>query len=94
MREIFTAEELAEIRRAYDAVRKPGTFEEGKWSVSHYNRRPDALGKPLRVGAAADPQPGRGQVVLKICRCGICGSDLHMTEDPTFGLTAGVVIGH
>jgi len=54
----------------------------------------DALGKPLRVGLTADPQPGRGQVLLKICRCGICGSDLHMTEDPTFGLNAGAVIGH
>ena len=54
----------------------------------------EQLGKPLRVGAVADPTPGRGQVLLKVCRCGICGSDLHMTEDPTFGLSAGAVIGH
>jgi methanogen homocitrate synthase len=47
MRELFTADELAALRRAYDAVRKPGTFEEGKWSVSHWNRNPDAQGKPF-----------------------------------------------
>lgn len=54
----------------------------------------DALGKPLRVGEVDTPEAGRGQVLLKVCRCGICGSDLHMTEDPTFGLQGGEVIGH
>lgn len=54
----------------------------------------DALGKPLRVGDVDTPEAGRGQVLLKVCRCGICGSDLHMTEDPTFGLQGGEVIGH
>lgn len=24
-----------------------------------------------------DPRPGRGQVMLEVLRCGICGSDLH-----------------
>ncbi|GAA4227266.1 (R,R)-butanediol dehydrogenase/meso-butanediol dehydrogenase/diacetyl reductase [Sagittula marina] len=54
----------------------------------------DAFGKPLRIGSVDKPEAGRGQVLLKICRCGICGSDLHMTEDPTFGLKGGEVIGH
>lgn len=54
----------------------------------------DGLGKPLRVGDVDSPEAGRGQVLLKVCRCGICGSDLHMTEDPTFGLKEGEVIGH
>ncbi|WP_298493155.1 alcohol dehydrogenase catalytic domain-containing protein [uncultured Maritimibacter sp.] len=55
----------------------------------------DALGKPLRVGEVATPEAGPGQVLLKVCRCGICGSDLHMTEDPAFfGLEPGEVIGH
>ncbi|MCZ4254000.1 alcohol dehydrogenase catalytic domain-containing protein [Sulfitobacter sp. G21635-S1] len=54
----------------------------------------DALGKPLRIGDVKLPEAGRGQVLLKVCRCGICGSDLHMTEDPTFGLEGGEVIGH
>ena len=54
----------------------------------------DAIGHPLRIGSVPDPTPGPGEVVLKVCRCGICGSDLHMTEDATFGLTGGAVIGH
>ncbi|HBZ45481.1 MAG TPA: Zn-dependent alcohol dehydrogenase [Maritimibacter sp.] len=54
----------------------------------------DALGKPLRVGEVDQPEAGRGQVLLEVCRCGICGSDLHMTEDATFGLQGGEVIGH
>ncbi|PJE28851.1 (R,R)-butanediol dehydrogenase / meso-butanediol dehydrogenase / diacetyl reductase [Pseudooceanicola antarcticus] len=54
----------------------------------------DSLGQPLRVTDVDTPEAGPGQVLLKVCRCGICGSDLHMTEDPTFGLQGGEVIGH
>jgi (R,R)-butanediol dehydrogenase/meso-butanediol dehydrogenase/diacetyl reductase len=54
----------------------------------------DAFGAPLRIGELPDPRPGADEVVLKVCRCGICGSDLHMTVDPTFGLRGGEVIGH
>jgi (R,R)-butanediol dehydrogenase/meso-butanediol dehydrogenase/diacetyl reductase len=32
--------------------------------------------------------------VVEVCRCGICGSDLHITEDPIFGAPAGIVLGH
>lgn len=31
----------------------------------------------LEVADVADPQPERGQVLLEVLRCGICGSDLH-----------------
>ncbi len=31
---------------------------------------------------------------MRVGRCGICGSDLHMTEDPAYGIGAGDVIGH
>jgi threonine dehydrogenase-like Zn-dependent dehydrogenase len=31
----------------------------------------------LRVGELPEPVPGRGQAVLNVLRCGICGSDLH-----------------
>mgnify|MGYP000630957819 FL=1 len=54
----------------------------------------DAMGQPLRIGEVETPKAAAGQVLLKVCRCGICGSDLHMTEDPTFGLQGGEVIGH
>lgn len=52
------------------------------------------LGRPLVVETLPDPMPGEGQVVLKVGRCGICGSDLHMTEDPMFGVPLGAVLGH
>jgi threonine dehydrogenase-like Zn-dependent dehydrogenase len=31
----------------------------------------------LSGAEVADPEPGEGQVVLRVLRCGICGSDLH-----------------
>jgi threonine dehydrogenase-like Zn-dependent dehydrogenase len=31
----------------------------------------------LEVTELADPVPGKGQVLLNVLRCGICGSDLH-----------------
>src|SRR5512143_899073 len=52
------------------------------------------LHKPLTFETIADPTPGEGEVVVKVGRCGICGSDLHMTEDPVFGIGKGDVLGH
>jgi (R,R)-butanediol dehydrogenase / meso-butanediol dehydrogenase / diacetyl reductase len=52
------------------------------------------LHKPLIVETLPDPKPAAGEVVVKVGRCGICGSDLHMTEDPAFGIKAGDVLGH
>jgi (R,R)-butanediol dehydrogenase / meso-butanediol dehydrogenase / diacetyl reductase len=52
------------------------------------------LHKPLAIETIPDPTPGAGEVVVKVGRCGICGSDLHMTEDPAYGKAAGDVLGH
>lgn len=52
------------------------------------------LHKPLVVETLADPTPEVGEVVVKVGRCGICGSDLHMTEDEAYGQGAGSVLGH
>lgn len=52
------------------------------------------LHKPLAVETIPDPTPGEGDVVVKVGRCGICGSDLHMTEDPAYGKGAGSILGH
>lgn len=55
----------------------------------------DCVGQPLRVGDVAVPVPASDEVLLKIAACGICGSDLHMTEDPvTFGVKQDDVLGH
>lgn len=34
----------------------------------------------LRVEDVADPEPGPGQVLMEVSRCGICGSDLHARQ--------------
>jgi (R,R)-butanediol dehydrogenase / meso-butanediol dehydrogenase / diacetyl reductase len=52
------------------------------------------LNMPLIIETLTDPTPGAGELVVKVGRCGICGSDLHMTEDPAYGKTAGDVLGH
>ena len=52
------------------------------------------LHKPLVVESLPDPTPGIGEVIVKVGRCGICGSDLHMTEDPAFGAGPGTILGH
>ena len=53
-----------------------------------------ALHTPLAFESLPDPTPGEGQVVVKVGRCGICGSDLHMTEDAAYGCQHGDVLGH
>jgi len=53
-----------------------------------------ALHTPLAFETLPDPTPDAGQVVVKVGRCGICGSDLHMTEDAAYGCQHGDVLGH
>ncbi len=53
-----------------------------------------ALGQPLSVEQVPDPVPGPQDVLIKVGRCGICGTDLHITEDPIFGAPSGMVLGH
>jgi (R,R)-butanediol dehydrogenase/meso-butanediol dehydrogenase/diacetyl reductase len=53
-----------------------------------------ALHQPLVVESLPDPTPGPLDVIVKVGRCGICGSDLHITEDAVFGVPPGVVLGH
>lgn len=54
----------------------------------------DAIGKPLVISELEAPTPKHGQLLLKVCRCGICGSDLHMTAEEVFGVRKGDVLGH
>lgn len=53
-----------------------------------------ALHTPLSFETLPDPTPDPGQVVVKVGRCGICGSDLHMSEDAAYGCKHGDVLGH
>ncbi|RKF21261.1 Zn-dependent alcohol dehydrogenase [Altericroceibacterium spongiae] len=52
------------------------------------------LHQPLAVETLPDPVPAEGEVVVHVGRCGICGSDLHMTEDAAYGCSKGDVLGH
>src|SRR5476649_2612372 len=53
------------------------------------------MSKPLVIETVPDPVPGPHDVILRVKNCGICGSDLHMTE-PTSAmpLRLGAVMGH
>jgi threonine dehydrogenase-like Zn-dependent dehydrogenase len=37
-------------------------------------------GGPITIESIADPTPGPGEVLIKVQRCGICGTDLSMTK--------------
>ncbi len=53
------------------------------------------MGKPLVIDTLADPEPGPHDLILKVKNCGICGSDLHMTEPTSImPLALGSVMGH
>ena len=46
----------------------------------------------LEVRDVPDPEPGEGEVAVRVEACGICGSDLHML--PSGALAEGSVMGH
>lgn len=53
------------------------------------------MSRPLIVEAMADPVPGPQDLILRVRNCGICGSDLHMTEPSSImPLAPGSVMGH
>jgi len=51
-------------------------------------------GKPLQIQKVPEPVPGEGEVVLRVERCGVCGTDLHMTEDHGSMVPKGFILGH
>lgn len=59
----------------------------------------ESAGKPLAIERIADPVPGERDLVLRVRACGICGSDLHLSNlhDGSGGmkpLCRGDVMGH
>jgi len=50
-------------------------------------------GKPFAIENVPDPEPGPGEIVLSVKGCGICGSDLHVTELGG-AVPKGAVMGH
>jgi 2-desacetyl-2-hydroxyethyl bacteriochlorophyllide A dehydrogenase len=59
-------------------------------------------GRPMAIELVSEPIPGEGQVLVRVGRCGICGSDLHSTapDDPNhptvagFASAPGTILGH
>lgn len=52
----------------------------------------EEVGQPLVITTVDDPRPAPDEVVIEVAHCGICGSDLHVTE---FGFVPkGTVLGH
>ena len=51
-------------------------------------------GTALAAVELPDPTPGPGEVVLRVERCGICGSDLEMTSGKGAGIEPGCTLGH
>jgi 2-desacetyl-2-hydroxyethyl bacteriochlorophyllide A dehydrogenase len=55
----------------------------------------EAIGLPLAVRNLPDPDPLDDELVIQVGRCGVCGTDLHMTEGHgLFSAAAGCVLGH
>ncbi|HEV2123732.1 MAG TPA: alcohol dehydrogenase catalytic domain-containing protein, partial [Chloroflexota bacterium] len=52
-----------------------------------------AHGQDLELREIAPPEPGPGQVLVKVAATGICGSDLHIQDDE-YKVVPPVVIGH
>lgn len=51
-------------------------------------------GIPFVIEELPDPEPGEGEAVMRVGRCGICGTDLHMTSGHATDFPAGTVLGH
>lgn len=52
-------------------------------------------GAGLVIEEVPDPTPGPREVIIKVERCGVCGTDLHFTDGKGFvQAPAGTVLGH
>jgi alcohol dehydrogenase, propanol-preferring len=49
---------------------------------------------PLRIEEVSRPEPGTGQVVLRVLACGVCRTDLHIVEGDLSPLRNRLIPGH
>jgi propanol-preferring alcohol dehydrogenase len=54
----------------------------------------DRPGRPLRVASLPDPEPGDGQLLLRVSACGVCRTDLHLHDGEIDAPKLPVVLGH
>ena len=50
--------------------------------------------KPLESAILATPEPGRGQVLLRVSACGVCRTDLHVADGELPNPKLPLVLGH
>jgi len=53
-----------------------------------------AVGQPLALETVPDPEPAEGEVVVRVSRCGVCGTDLHSTSGHGMMLPPDSQLGH
>jgi propanol-preferring alcohol dehydrogenase len=58
------------------------------------SRTGDVSGNRLELRECAVPEPGPGQVLVKIHVCGVCRTDLHVVEGELPDITLPVIPGH
>lgn len=51
-------------------------------------------GLALQLRELPDPQPAADEVVLRVERCGICSTDVHVTGSPEPLFPPGMILGH
>ena len=51
-------------------------------------------GEPVTIESITDPRPGPGEVLIRVSRCGICGTDLAMTRGGAWDYGSNVQFGH
>jgi propanol-preferring alcohol dehydrogenase len=54
----------------------------------------DAPRRPLRLAEVATPEPGPGQVLLRVRACGVCRTDLHVMDGELDEPKLPLVLGH
>ena len=52
------------------------------------------LDRPLHIKDVSQPEPGAGQVLLRVLACGVCRTDLHIVEGELAPLRASLIPGH
>lgn len=51
-------------------------------------------GEPLALENVPDPEPNEGEVVIRVARCGVCGTDVHATSGHGFPMQPDSLLGH
>jgi propanol-preferring alcohol dehydrogenase len=54
----------------------------------------DRPGTPLRAAEIPRPEPGEGQILLRVRACGICRTDLHVVDGELTQPKLPLVVGH